>query len=195
MDVTAQVGASWSEFFTILELRHGLDINNVHHIWLLHHLFLIMINQQLQFFAEAWNQHKLQIRDGPNRSPADLFGFDMMVHGVRGDQLPEEAMADEEVEVYGVDWEGLNDDRLLRSQRENNHIHEGSTSWIGRTGPPQHLNEVPVYPPSSDALTSEELSGLSDAVHPWFGLPDDESKLIVWSRGLGYARAVRSNAF
>ena len=110
VDVTAQVGTTWSEFFTALELRYSLDINNVHHIWLVHYLYLSLINQQLQFFAEAWNQHKLQIRNGPNRSPADLFGFNMIVHGIRGDLLPEEEMGNEDIEVYGVDWEGLGDD-------------------------------------------------------------------------------------
>ena len=81
----------------------------------------------------------------------------MMVHGVQGGWLPEEVMAEEEMEVYGVDWEGLNDDQLLCSQRENNHMHEGSSSWIGWTGSPQHLNEVPMYPPLSNTLTSDEL--------------------------------------
>ena len=118
-----------------------------------------------------------------------------MVHGVHGDQLLEEVITEEEMEVYGVDWEGLNHDRLLQSQRENNHIQEGLSSWIGQTGPPQHLNEVPVYTQSSDALTSEELLGFSDTVRPWYGLPDNKSKLIAWSQGLGYARAVRNNAF
>ena len=154
-----------------------------------------MINHQLQIFAEAWNQHKLQICDGPNHSSTDLFGFDMMVHGVHSDQLPEEVTTEEEMEVYGVNWEGLNHDQLLHSQRENNHIHEGSSSWIGQTGPPQHLNEVPVYPPLSDALTSDELLGLADAVHPWYSLPEDEYKLMVWLWGLGYVRAVRRNVF
>ena len=72
VDVTAQVGAFWADIFTDLELRYGLDINNIHHIWLLHHLFLRLINQQLTFFAESWNQHRIQIQDGPNRSPADM---------------------------------------------------------------------------------------------------------------------------
>jgi len=125
VDVTVQVGASWAEAFTELELRHGLDINNTNHIWLLHRLFLNTINQQLSFFAESWNQHRLQIRNGPNRSPADLFGFDMFVHGVRGDQLPDEQLNDEELEVYGVDWEGLHDETLLQSQRRNNTTNEG----------------------------------------------------------------------
>jgi hypothetical protein len=99
VDVTAQVGAFWADIFTELELRYGLDINNIHHIWLLHHLFLRLINQQLTFFAESWNQHRIQIRDGPNRSPADMFGFDMLVHGVRGDQLPDEDLTEEELEM------------------------------------------------------------------------------------------------
>ncbi|KAJ7885136.1 hypothetical protein B0H14DRAFT_2338856, partial [Mycena olivaceomarginata] len=58
VDVTAQVGVTWAEHFTALEIRYGLDINNVAHIWLLHFLFLGTINTQLAFFAEAWNQHR-----------------------------------------------------------------------------------------------------------------------------------------
>ena len=73
VDITAQVGASWAEAFTNLEMNFGLDINNIHHIWLLHHLFLQSLNDQLSFFAESWNQHCMQIRDGSNRSPADMF--------------------------------------------------------------------------------------------------------------------------
>ena len=34
----------------------------------------------------------------------------MMVYGVRGDSLPEEEMSDEDIEIYGVDWEVLSDD-------------------------------------------------------------------------------------
>ena len=167
MDVTAQVGAYWADFFTQLELQHGLNINNIHHIWLLQHLFLPIINQQLSFFAEAWNQHRLQIRDGPNRSPADMVGFDMIVHGVRGDQLPEE-----ELEVYGVNWEDLHDDQLLQSLRENNSRDEGWSSWVGQQGPPAHLNEVSVDPPTHN-LT-----------------PDDASRVYLWVQGLGCARAM-----
>ena len=120
VNITAQIGASWAEAFRDLEVTHGLDINNTHHIWLLHHLFLQSLNQQLAFFAESWNQHQMQIRDGPNRSPADMFGFDMLVHGLRGDQLPdfvEPHMTDEELEVYGVDWEALQNDHILESAR------------------------------------------------------------------------------
>ena len=122
MDITAQVGASWAEAFTDLEINNGLDINNTHHIWLLHHIFLQSLNQQLSLFAESWNQHQMQIHDGPNHSPADMFGFDMLVHGLRGGHLygtNEEIMTDEELEVYGVDWEALQNDCILESAQQN----------------------------------------------------------------------------
>ncbi|KAJ7892446.1 hypothetical protein B0H13DRAFT_2234788 [Mycena leptocephala] len=158
VDVTAQVGATWADHFTLLEIRHGLNINNVAHIWLLHFLFLRTINTQLSFFAEAWNQHRIQIRHSTNRSPTDMFVFDMFANGVRGDQLPakEENLSEEELEVYGIDWQGLHDDNLLQSQAQNNSTAEGSSSWIGRTGPPPDLSQVHVQPPPG-TLTEEEI--------------------------------------
>jgi hypothetical protein len=156
VDVTAQVGTFWAEMFTQLELQHGLDINNIQHIWLLHHLFLSTINQQLAFFADAWNQHRIQLRDGPNHSPADLFGFNMMVHGICGDQLPED-LTEEELEVYRVDWEVLCDERLLQSQHVNNSDREGWSSWVGQTGPPENLNEVFVEPPVQPLSSKDNL--------------------------------------
>ena len=113
----------------------------------------------------------------------------MMVYGIHGDPLLEEEINNEDIEVYGVDLEGLNDDQVLHSQRENNSTDEGSTSWIGQTGPPQNLNEVPVYPPSSDVLTSDELTGHAETVHLWYGCQGDKDRLLVWSHGLGYAKA------
>jgi hypothetical protein len=191
VDVTAQVGAFWSDMFTELELHYGLDINNIHHIWLLQHLFLPLINGQLSFFAESWNQHRIQIRHGPNRSPADLFGFDMIVHGVRGGQLPLDdiAMTQEELEVYGVDWEGLHDERLLQAQRANNAAHEGWSSWVGRVGPPDNLNEVAVSPPSGP-LSPQEIEALNLALNPWSQSPDDQDIIALWINGLGYAKAM-----
>ncbi|KAF8174169.1 hypothetical protein K438DRAFT_1610186 [Mycena galopus ATCC 62051] len=138
VDVTIQVGAAWAERFTIFEIHYSLDINNINHIWLLHFLFLSTINSQLAFFSQSWNQHRIQIRWGPNRSPADMFVFDMLINGVRGNQLPDDAMSEEELEVYGIDWEGLRDDALLDSQQRNNPSAEGATSWVGRIGPINH---------------------------------------------------------
>ena len=60
-----------------------------------------------------------------------MFCFDMLVHGIHGDQLPEDNLTEEEQEAYGVDWEGLHDKQLLTSQRANDPLSEGSDSWVG----------------------------------------------------------------
>ncbi|KAJ7806739.1 hypothetical protein B0H13DRAFT_1743768 [Mycena leptocephala] len=190
-DVTAQIGATWADVFILLEVQHGLNINNVDHIWLLHYLFLHQINDQLRFFMESWNQHQIRIRDGPNRSPADMFGFDMLVQGVRGDPV---SMSDAEMEVYGVDWEALHDDALLESRQENNPADEGSTSWIGRVGPPERLNEVNVEPPSGPFSTLE-IQALEAALGHLAGAVDDAAVANLWTEAIILARQMRPNLF
>lgn len=197
VDVTAQLGASWAEAFTQLELHHGLDINNTHHIWLLHLLFLPTINQELTFFAESWNQHRIQIRNGPNRSPADLFGFDMLVHGIRGSQLgsgPNDNMTEEELEVFGVDWEGLREDNILQSLRRNAVPHEPPTSWIGRVGPPEHLNEVNLEPPML-SIPAEQLNILDEELNSWALTMGNISIESLWDYGLVSARTMYGDLF
>jgi len=93
-----------------------------------------------------------------------MFGFDMLVHGVRGDQLPQDPnLTEEEIEVYGVDWAALQEDHILRSIRARSSNDSGSTSWIGNNGPPAHLNEVsldaPIIPETfSEADFDQEMS-------------------------------------
>ncbi|TFK59855.1 hypothetical protein BDN72DRAFT_743822, partial [Pluteus cervinus] len=84
VDVKAQVLSSWVRLFGELEAHSGLQINNPDHLWLLHKLFLPTINSQLAVFVESWNHHTINIRNGPNRSPVDMFGFDMLALGFRG---------------------------------------------------------------------------------------------------------------
>jgi len=49
-----------------------------------------------------------------------MFGFDMLVHGIRGSQLqPEELLSAEELEVFGVDWAALRDERVISSVRNS----------------------------------------------------------------------------
>ncbi|KAJ7846578.1 hypothetical protein B0H14DRAFT_3086265 [Mycena olivaceomarginata] len=141
------VSVTWTENFTALEIRYGLDINDVASIWLLHFLFLDTINTQLAFFAKAWNQYQIQIRNSTDHSPTDMFVFDMYVNGVHSDQLPpkEENLNEEELEVYGIDWQGL--------------CNNGSSSWVGRTGPPPDLSQVAVQLPTG-TLTEEEVTEL-----------------------------------
>ena len=196
VDVTAQVGAIWANHFTRLEMNFGLNINNPNHIWLLQHLFLPTINSVLSFFAQSWNEHKIEIRGGPNRSPLDLFGFDMLVHGVRGNMLPqaEEDMDQEELEVFGIDWEALRDENILESQQDNNGLQEPPDTWLGRIGPPPNLNEVEVNTPEA-LLTFAEIQSIDNIVSSWVGAGDDESVTQTWINGLATAYNLRPGLF
>ncbi|EIN10148.1 hypothetical protein PUNSTDRAFT_64860 [Punctularia strigosozonata HHB-11173 SS5] len=196
VDVTAQVGSLWHESFTQLEISYGLDINNASHIWLLHHLFLPAINEQLTFFAEAWNHHHMQIRGGPNRSPADMFGFDMLTEGIRGQRLVvNETMADEDLEAFGVDWEALREDHVLRSLARNGRDQqEDSTTWAGQQGPPAHLNEVPLEAPDGP-MTAADIIQFNAVMQSWILSSADTTIANVWVYGLAAARLIAGNVF
>ena len=139
--------------------------------------------------AESWNQHKIQIHDGPNHSPADLFGFNILVHGIRGTLLPDE-LSEEELEVYGVDWEGLQDDQLLHSQRINNGTAAGWTSWLGQQGPPAHLNEVSMLLPTNVMISDDHIVIINQAVAPWMGSPEVTDVIGAWNHGLAAVRFI-----
>lgn len=195
VDVTVQIGSTWAEIFIDLELHHGLNINSSAHIWLLHHLFLPIINDQLAFFADSWNQHRLQIRNGPNRSPADMFGFDMYVHGVRGDQLPpEDELSPEDLEVFGVDWEGLRDDRVLGSLQQNNSSNEEASSWIGRVGPPENLGGVHLDAPEGP-LSQTEVEAFDTQFNSWMEGREAIDAASMWGHGLIIGRNMFGNRF
>lgn len=137
------------------------------------------------------------MRDGPNRSPADMFGFDMLVHGDRGHELAQEAsdsLSESELEIYGVDWEGLEDNLLLSSQQSNNSDSEISTSWIGRRGPPDNLNEVALEAPDL-SVSMEEANAIYDAVHPWIGCVEEDDINMLWNNSLVFARAHYGDQF
>lgn len=124
----------------------------------------------------------------------------MLVHGVRGTRLPiprasatDGDLTQEELEVYGVDWEALNEDRVLQSQQQNNNSEDGFTSWVGREGPPPNLNEVSVDPPES-ALSEEQTVTLLHSVGSLIGMTDDASVTQLWSSALAFAKTM-SNQF
>lgn len=189
--MTVQVGAKWADFFTQLEMHHGLNVNNVDHIWLLHIIFLPLINAELQFFAESWNEHKIDSKTGPRRSPWDMFVFDMIARGVRGDPLapdPESTLSDEELEVYGVDWAALHEQHIRDSQASNNSRDEGHTSWIGRRGPPPQLNGVELEPPQGTVAASDAFDFFAQhAFH--------EEPVNCWAQGLSFAHSMYPQLF
>ncbi|KAJ7200862.1 hypothetical protein GGX14DRAFT_371909 [Mycena pura] len=196
VDVTVQVTAQWIYLFEQLELHHGLNIANAAHIWLLHFLFLGTLNSELAFFAEGWNEHTIQIRNGPNRTPVDMFVFDMYAYGVRGDRLPpeEENLTQEDLESYGIDWQALREDNILQSQNLNNSCHESDSSWVGQVGPPAQLSHVLVDPPVG-TLTEVETTELANMVSHLVGSSDEAVVYSLWTQALIYCRYLYPDAF
>lgn len=68
VEVGSQFARAWRAFFFRLEKLHSLDRKNPHHLWLLHYLFLDMINEDCKEFAETWNAHPIS-GEGHDRSP------------------------------------------------------------------------------------------------------------------------------
>jgi len=50
-----------------LERLHLLDRHNRYHLWLLHHMFLDLINKDCDAFKQEWNAHPLS--GHKNKSP------------------------------------------------------------------------------------------------------------------------------
>ncbi|KAJ3965403.1 hypothetical protein EV361DRAFT_785815, partial [Lentinula raphanica] len=102
VDVSNYITQHWNDYFTHLEIDHQLDASSPNHIWLLQYLFLPVINQSLNFWVEAWNCHRISQRrgDGPARSPEDMWGFNMLSQGIRGDSVDQFVMSDDELEVF-----------------------------------------------------------------------------------------------
>jgi len=50
-----------------LERLHGLDIDQLGHIWLLHTLFLVALDNDCTMFQDEWNLHPS--RTMHNKSP------------------------------------------------------------------------------------------------------------------------------
>ncbi|KAJ3730810.1 hypothetical protein C8R42DRAFT_568837 [Lentinula raphanica] len=194
VDVSNSISQPWNNHFQVLELYHNLDVENPNHIWLLQHLFLNTINSDLMFWAEGWNNHRITQRDEPSRSPEDMWGFDMLVHGLRGNSLNEFSMSDQELEDFGIDWEALEDEDLLESLR-NNYPHEDTAStWLGRQGPPPNLNEVQVDPPVG-SMTTEEIQILDSLLQPISRDPGTDAVVNLWCTALAHARAQCPNNF
>ncbi|KAF7350246.1 hypothetical protein MVEN_01328100 [Mycena venus] len=114
------------KFFIDLEVNHGLNPTVAEHIWLLHHLFLHSIDEDAQEWAEAWNQHDLQIRGERTRSPHDIFFFSQLQDGPRGLERmvapPDDDVSDPS--TYGIDWDVIDDPALMQ-----HHLLQNPEEW------------------------------------------------------------------
>lgn len=69
VDVTLGFGGKWKHFFQDLEAYDALNSGNDNHIWLLHHLFLEAVNDDIHDWIGAWNNCVLAIRGVCSHSP------------------------------------------------------------------------------------------------------------------------------
>ncbi len=63
----------WHAFFLCLERCHLLERNNSSHCWLLHHLFLELINEDCQKFCNEWNSHPISSAEGHSPNVCHLI--------------------------------------------------------------------------------------------------------------------------
>ncbi|KAF8208323.1 hypothetical protein K438DRAFT_1755019 [Mycena galopus ATCC 62051] len=111
-------------------------------------------------------------------------------------QLPqeEEDLSKDELEVFGINWQGLCDNNILHSQAQNNSTTEGSSSWVGHTGPPPDLSQVIVQPPVG-TLTEEEGTDLYNSFSHLIGSAEDGDIILLWSQALAHVRVLYPDVF
>ncbi|KAL0946060.1 hypothetical protein HGRIS_012333 [Hohenbuehelia grisea] len=75
VEVGRQFVRAWRAFFTRLGRLHLLDTKKLHHLWLLHTLFLHKINHDCRKFQRDWNAHPISGPKTRNRSPNTAHGM------------------------------------------------------------------------------------------------------------------------
>ncbi|KAJ7158390.1 hypothetical protein C8R43DRAFT_882563, partial [Mycena crocata] len=81
VEVGSQFARRWRAFFYRLEALHGLERSNPHHLWLLHLLFLDLINDDCDDFRADWNCHPIS-GEGHSQSPNDMCFIGQVQNGV-----------------------------------------------------------------------------------------------------------------
>ncbi|KAJ7497850.1 hypothetical protein B0H11DRAFT_1715680 [Mycena galericulata] len=87
VEVGTQFARRWRAFFTRLGRLHQLDRKNPAHLWLLHLLFLHLINDDCKEFQTEWNLHPVSGRTTNDQSPTDMRLLGRTTEGVYKDPL------------------------------------------------------------------------------------------------------------
>ncbi|KAF5390468.1 hypothetical protein D9757_005167 [Collybiopsis confluens] len=85
VEVGSQFARRWRAFFYRLEHIHLLNRKNPSHLWLIHYLFLDIINNDCNQFQNEWNVHPISGKEGKDKSPHDKRWLGMVKHGVYTD--------------------------------------------------------------------------------------------------------------
>ncbi|KAF8318313.1 hypothetical protein F5887DRAFT_883042 [Amanita rubescens] len=175
VEVGRIIVAKWKPFFQSLEEQHGLRVDSAGHIWLLHHLFLDTLNSDIQLWAENWNTHVMRLKGRKNMAPRDMFMRGLSNRSAVID-VGDENIGD--VEQFGVDWEGLEDEELIRELQER-----GENPFDNYA--PDRLNEVPCEAPHCP-LTQDQVEGLDAFLRTEFNMQSNNVhvKTGIWTRAL-----------
>jgi hypothetical protein len=182
----------WKKFFEELEVHFGLNINLDAHIWLLHHLFLPLINEDLALWLGSWNNHTLARRGERHRTPSHMYIHGQVEHGQRGLFIPsdEHLSADEYGEDfagYGIDWDEL-DDEQIQNFHDARNPDDGDAANPFMSAHPEHLSHVEVTE-ARCPLHPEQIKILDQRLRalPHFGSPDTASRQLLWIDALEMA--------
>ncbi|KLO16315.1 hypothetical protein SCHPADRAFT_914084 [Schizopora paradoxa] len=107
VEVGSQFARRWRAFFTRLERLFGLKADDASHLWLLHYLFLNLINEDCKDFQAEWNDHPISGPEAKNQSPSDMR-FIAESKQIQIDDEPHEGVHPETLEkYYGVEGDPL----------------------------------------------------------------------------------------
>jgi hypothetical protein len=164
VDVMTGYISKWADLFTDLERHHGLDIESDNHVWLLHYLYLGLINEDALKWGAAWNQHPMRLPNGQSggRSPINQYIMGLAEQGLRG---TDDKAYEEEGEEYGIDWDDLENGDLVRSilTRRGETAEQDDTPTIPAAGPPR-WSRVEVDSPTDCPISRLELQELEEYV-------------------------------
>ena len=168
----------WKPFFERLEARHGLRVDSAAHIWLLHHLFLESLNNNIQEWAGHWNAHGMHLKREQDNVPRDMFILGMRRH-VEDDTIGRQEEDVQDMEDYGIDWEAADDKQLVCQLQE-----QAENPFDGYAL--DTLNEVPCKPPECP-LTRDQVNALDSMLVTQFNMSiarDMDVYMSIWIQAL-----------
>lgn len=194
VDVGTGFASKWKDFFTDLEQCYELNVNSDFHLWLLHYLFLDLINDDILQWAQAWNHHPMRLPQGQRsgQTPWAQFLFGMVQHGLRGVRVQEEEddAWRQDPDGFGVDWDAM-DDAGIRDHFNDRRAPNTTNPFLDQA--PPHYSRVQVSPPHNNEspLTVDELSQMTAYITERVPLAQDmETRKQYWVHALRFCAMV-----